>query len=90
MFITLVSKKSYNEKPTLDTWSKRTQTNPNLPTYMVGKFALSLSKGLLKQISALFHITPLIRVRYASFPVISLIRDSQFDTMVLFDRGDLN
>jgi hypothetical protein len=31
MFITIVSTTNYNEKLTMDTWSKRTQSNPNLP-----------------------------------------------------------
>jgi hypothetical protein len=31
---------------------KRTRTNPILPTYVVGKFALSLSKGLLKTLTS--------------------------------------
>jgi hypothetical protein len=39
MFITVISAMSYNEKLTLDTWSKRTQTNPILPA-MSGKIAL--------------------------------------------------
>ncbi|MFZ0033946.1 MAG: hypothetical protein WAK60_03015, partial [Sedimentisphaerales bacterium] len=40
MFITLMKTMNYNEKPTMDTWSKRTQTNPILPA-MAGKIALS-------------------------------------------------
>jgi hypothetical protein len=31
MLITLLNKTNYNEKLTLDTWSKRTQTNPIKP-----------------------------------------------------------
>ena len=38
IFITLTSKMSYNEKCELDTWSKRTQTNPILPA-SAGKIA---------------------------------------------------
>jgi len=44
MFITAVSTRSYNEKCTLDTWSKRTQTNPILPA-IAGKIALSGVEG---------------------------------------------
>jgi ribonuclease HII len=44
MFITLISTTNYNEKCTLDTWSKRTQTKPILPA-MAGKIALSAVEG---------------------------------------------
>jgi hypothetical protein len=36
---------NYNEKVALDTWSKQTQTKPNLSAYMAGKFALSAAEG---------------------------------------------
>jgi hypothetical protein len=36
MFITSIKTMDYNEKPTMDTWSKRTQTNPNLPATPFG------------------------------------------------------
>jgi hypothetical protein len=43
IFITLVSTKNYNEKVALDTWSKRTQTNPILPANPFGGFIRLLS-----------------------------------------------
>jgi hypothetical protein len=43
MFITIVSITNYNEKWTMDTWSKRTQTNPILSRAQSP--ALSLSNG---------------------------------------------
>ena len=36
MFITLIRTTNYNKKWTMDTWSKRTQTNPNLPATPFG------------------------------------------------------
>ncbi len=33
MFITLIRTTNYNKKWTMDTWSKRTQTNPILPAF---------------------------------------------------------
>jgi hypothetical protein len=45
MFITIVSTTNYNEKLKMDTWSKRTQTKPILPTYAAGKIALSEACG---------------------------------------------
>jgi hypothetical protein len=45
IFITIITTTSYNEKSKLDTWSKRTQTNPILPAYMAGKIALSEVEG---------------------------------------------
>ena len=36
MFITLIRTTNYNKKWTLDTWSKRTQTNPILPATPFG------------------------------------------------------
>jgi hypothetical protein len=48
MFITTISTTSYNEKLKLDTWSKRTQTNPILPAYVAGKIALSEVEGPIK------------------------------------------
>jgi hypothetical protein len=39
MVVTQVVTTNYNEKPTMDTWSKRTQTNPILPAPMAGKIA---------------------------------------------------
>jgi hypothetical protein len=44
MVATLAVTTNYNEKPTLDTWSKRTQTKPILPA-MAGKIALSAVEG---------------------------------------------
>jgi hypothetical protein len=38
MFISSIKTRNYNEKFTLDTWSKRTQSNPILPA-MAGKIA---------------------------------------------------
>jgi hypothetical protein len=40
MFITSINTTTYNEKATMDTWSKRTQTKPILPA-IAGKIALS-------------------------------------------------
>jgi hypothetical protein len=45
MVVTSVLTRNYNENPTLDTWSKQTQTKPILPAYMAGKIALSEVKG---------------------------------------------
>jgi hypothetical protein len=45
MFITIVSTRDYGEKCKLDTWLKRTQTNPILPASMAGKIALSEAEG---------------------------------------------
>ncbi len=36
---------SYSKKINLDTWSKRTQTNPILPAPVAGKIALSAVEG---------------------------------------------
>jgi hypothetical protein len=44
MFITVISTMNYNEKTTLDTWSKQTQTNPILPATLFGGF-IRLSLG---------------------------------------------
>ena len=52
IFITVVLAMDYSEKSKLDTWSKQTQTNPNLPTYMVGKFALSAVEGPINNLPA--------------------------------------
>jgi hypothetical protein len=51
MFITVIMTRDYSEKMKLDTWLKRTQTNPilpavalakaGLPAYVAGKIALS-------------------------------------------------
>ncbi len=44
MFTTIVKKRNYSEKCTMDTWSKQTQTKPILPAY--GKLARrSLGEG---------------------------------------------
>jgi hypothetical protein len=45
MVVTSVLTRNYNENPTLDTWSKQTQTKPILPAYMAGKIALSEACG---------------------------------------------
>jgi hypothetical protein len=37
MVITLIKTINYNEKPTVDTWSKQTQTNPISKGTLVGK-----------------------------------------------------
>jgi hypothetical protein len=54
MFITLISTMIYNEKSTMDTWSKRTQTKPILkwrkPPLAAGEIVVSAdfsSKNLL-------------------------------------------
>jgi hypothetical protein len=44
MFITVILTTNYNEKLKLDTWSKQTQSKPNLPTIQAGKFALSVAE----------------------------------------------
>jgi len=44
MFITLIKTTNYNKKWTLDTWSKRTQTNP----------ILSASGGFIRLLSAFY------------------------------------
>src|SRR4030043_385816 len=41
MFITLMKTRNYSEKMKLDTWSKRTQTNPILPVLVADKIAMS-------------------------------------------------
>ncbi len=45
IFITLPNTMSYSKKMKLDTWSKQTQTKPNLPAYSAGKSALSEAEG---------------------------------------------
>jgi hypothetical protein len=37
MFITVISTTTYNEKWTMDTWSKQTQTKPILPAVALAK-----------------------------------------------------
>jgi len=45
VFITVVLTRNYNEKSTMDTWSKQTQTNPIL--------SRAQSRDLLKQLQSL-------------------------------------
>jgi endonuclease/exonuclease/phosphatase family metal-dependent hydrolase len=45
MFIKAVTTTNYNEKLTMDTWSKRTQTKPILSTCVADKIALSEVEG---------------------------------------------
>jgi hypothetical protein len=42
---------NYNEKLTMDTWSKRTQTKPILPAF-AGKIALSEVEGPINNLPA--------------------------------------
>ena len=49
MFITVISTTNYNEKVALDSWSKRTQTNPNLSAVASAKEDLSASGGRYKK-----------------------------------------
>jgi hypothetical protein len=72
----------YDEKMKLDTWSKQTQTKPNLPA-LAGKFALSVvegpmatkSRNLSKQLSASGGLTNKKSRGLAGF---SKIRESLF------------
>ena len=50
MNITSVAATTNNYEPRTTNSKKQTQTKPNLPTCVVGKFALSLSKGLSKRL----------------------------------------
>jgi hypothetical protein len=43
---------NYNEKSTMDTWSKRTQTKPILLSLMAGKIALPVRRSFSKDGSA--------------------------------------
>jgi len=58
MFITVISTMDYNEKVALDTWSKRTQTNPILPA-QDGKIA-----PLFRMSFILMGLVPLLRVSF--------------------------
>jgi hypothetical protein len=58
MFITLAKTMNYNEKQTMDTWSKRTQTNPILPA-TAGKIA-----PLFRMPFILMGPAPLFRVSF--------------------------
>ena len=69
MVVTLVKTMSYNEKCKMDTWSKRTQTNPILPAYVAGKIALSEVEGCLQKtfIDELANVMTLNRDKKISF-----------------------
>jgi len=87
MFITVVSTRNYNEKQTMDTWLKRTQTNPILKGILAcGRYAHHIKGNgvvLLRNDPAIFNRTGEFSVK----PILKNFESGGFCLLLCFILG---